>query len=178
MKKAYQNQQKTQETQPKQKFDALRVSPPAFRAQWVMVSEQCTGSWERRSNASPKTPQVGPSWGPNGGRIGRPRGLHVGKNCDMKSRRPKKSKPPKIVTLFGDLWAPSWGAKIVHFEENRLQEASWKRFEAILKRDRQKSPYRSLSGAIFARFAVVCRSWRCGPRSIIYSTSWLSVLRR
>ena len=71
----------------------------------------------------------------------------------MKSRRPKKSKDFKRVTLFGDFGAPSWGAKIVHFAENRLQEASWKRFEAILKRDRQKSPYRSLLGALFARFA-------------------------
>ena len=130
--------------------------------------------------ASTKTPhwQVEPSWGPNGRQIGRPRGLHVGKNCEMKSSRPKKSNPPKMVTPFCDFQAPSWAAKIVHFEEIRRQKASGKRFAAIWKRNRQKHQYRSVLKTFLARFAVACRSWRCGPRSIIYSTSCLSVLRR
>ena len=142
---------------------------------WSVSSAQVA---ENDGQSIPKNTSSRTNWRPNGGQIGKPRGLHVGKNCEMKSSRPKKSKDLKIVTLFGRIWAPSWGSKIAHFEEKRLQDASGKHFEVILKRDRQKSPYRSLLGAIFARFAVVCRSWRCGPRSIIYSTSWLSVLRR
>ena len=69
--------------------------------------------------------------------LGGPKGSMSTKNARRSQVGLQNPNPFKMVTLFGDFGPPSWGAKIIHFEENRLQDASGKRFETILTRDRQ-----------------------------------------
>jgi len=115
-----------------------------------------------------KSSQVGRSWGPkwrqNGTKVGK-----VEKNLSMTKLRGSKK-----VNYFDRFWTPSWGAKIVIFGKNRVQEASWSPSEDVFQEKSKKREQKELKKNIFGACARKYTYNACASRSNIYSVSWLS----
>ena len=84
------------------------------------------------------------------------------------------SNPLKMPPFFGRFRPPSRGSKIIIFEENRVQEASWRPSESVLQEKSKKRRQTELKKTIFSACAGKDTYHACASRPSIYSVSWLS----